>query len=134
MYSRLPMIVDKHDEQFWFTYNKLHAEEHQDMANWINALAKAKSLDLTISYYQSSPFDPNDKEAIKDFFYTNWKQHQLFYDFLNKIGQSLTVPVYVFPKNYPSFEFDMDVEFMLKLEKDIHNMLWRTIDVIESNP
>jgi len=133
MYSRLPVVEDKLDTQFWLTYNKLHLDEHQDMANWINALAKAKNIDLTITYYQLPPLDPHNTELIINFFSTNWKQHQLFYDFLNKIGNALTVPIFTFPRNYPSFFYDLDLENFLKLEKDIHNTLWRAIDVIKSN-
>jgi len=132
MYSKLPIVEDKHDERFWYLYNKWHAEEHQDMASWINALAKAKNMDLTITYYQLPVLD-FDKKRIFEFFETNWKQHQMFYDFLNQIGGSLTIPVFVFPKNYPTFAYDLDKESFLKLEKDIHNMLWQAIDVVKGN-
>lgn len=128
----LPLVEDK-NEEFWYLYNKQHAKEHQDMASWINALAKAKNLDYQISYYVLPVLDFNDKESVKNFFEVNWKQHMLFYDILNKIGQSLTIPVFVFPKNYPSFEFDMDKESFLKIERDIHLMLWRAIDVIKQS-
>jgi len=133
MYSSLPIIEDKLDDKFWYVYNKNHSNEHQDIANWISALAKAKNIDLTVTYYQLPPFDPNNKKSVIDFFTVNWKQHQLFFDFLNKIGSALTVPIFTFPKNYPSFVYDLDVEIFLKLEKDIHNTLWRAIDVIKSN-
>jgi len=133
MFSKLPLVFDNRDKDFWFNYNKKHAEEHQDMANWINALAEAKNLDLTVTYYQLPPYDPNDKTIASDFFTVNWKQHQMFYDFLNKIGASFTIPFYAFPKNYPSFIYDLDAEAFLKNEKEIHTMLWRAIDVAKSS-
>lgn len=130
--NNLPVYEEKTDD-FWYLYNKQHAEEHQDMASWINALAKTKNLNYQISYYVLPILDFNDPKKVKDFFEVNWKQHMLFYDVLNKIGQSLDIPVFVFPKNYPSFTYDMNKETFLKLEKDIHLMLWRAIDVIKSS-
>jgi len=132
MYN-LPLIEDKLDKNFWYDYNRYHALDHQEMASWINAFAKTKNLDLQITYYNLPPFDPKDERLITTFFDTNWKQHQMYYDFLNQIGKSLTIPVFIFPRNYPSNVWDLDVESFLKLEKDIHNTLWRSIDVIRNN-
>lgn len=130
--SQLPLVEDKNErEKFWFNYNKTHAMEHQDMANWINALAKAKSLDLVVTYYQCPPVDHQDKKRIIEFFEINWKQHMLFYDYLNKIGKALDIPVFTFPRNYPSWRYDLDFESFLKLEKEIHDTLWRAIDLIK---
>ena len=129
MYSRLPLLEEASDD-FIFQYNKMHAEEHQEMASWINALAKAKGLDYTITYYTLPPMQ---KENMRDFFEINWKQHQFFYDILNKIGSYLTIPIFIFPKNYPSYSYDLSFEAFLKFERDMHNLIWRGIDAIKSN-
>lgn len=132
MFSRLPVVFEDKPE-FMMEYNKIHAMEHQDIASWINAIAQAKNLNITVSYYQLPIIDLKNRRSLEEFFEVNWKQHQLFYDFINVIGNAFTIPVFVFPKNYPSFVFDMDLNTFMKLEKDIHNMLWRGIDVLKSS-
>lgn len=133
MYKFELPIVEDNNIEFWYKYNKQHAEEHQEIASWINAFADALNLDIVVTYYTLPVLDFNDINRVKQFFETNWKQHMLFYDYLNKIGQSLTIPVFIFPKNYPSFVFDMNKETFLSLERDIHLHLWRSIDVIKSS-
>jgi hypothetical protein len=130
--STLPIKEDKGIE-FWRLYNKTHAEEHQNICNWINALAKAKGLNIAITYYQLPILDPEDKRAMIEFFNTNRLQHQLFYEYINLIGNRLTIAMYVFPKNYPASHYDMDIENFLKFEKDIHMLFFRAIDEIKNN-
>ncbi|MEM4134357.1 MAG: hypothetical protein QXV73_04095 [Candidatus Micrarchaeia archaeon] len=129
MYSKLP-IVYENNEQFWRKYNLIHMNEHQEMANWLSALADAYSLGLKVSYYNLPVLLPDKEDTIKHFFSVNQKQHMIYYDFLNQIGSKLEIPVYVFPRNYPSPIYDMNLEYMLKTERDIHDTLFRTIKLI----
>jgi hypothetical protein len=128
---RIPMILEKDNLLAIRDYNAFHALEHQDIANWLNALANAKSLGIAISYYTLPILDPHDKNSVQVFFSTNWKQHAIFYDVMNKIGNTLTPPVFTFPRNYPSEKWDMDIENLIALEHSIHLTLWRAIDILK---
>jgi len=129
---RIPMILEKDNLLAIRDYNSFHALEHQDIANWLNALAKAKGLNIVISYYTLPVLDPNNRESIEAFFTTNWRQHIVFYDYLNKIGATYSPPVFVFPKNYPSEIWDLDIENLVKLEWEVHLNFWRAIDILKS--
>jgi hypothetical protein len=128
---RIPMILEKDNLLAIRDYNAFHALEHQDIANWLNALANAKSLGIAISYYTLPILDPHDKNSVQVFFSTNWKQHMIFYDLLEKIGATYTPPTFVFPKNYPSEVYDLDIENLVKLEWDVHLNFWRAIDILK---
>jgi len=126
------MILEKDNLLAVRNYNSFHALEHQDIASWLNALASAKGLSIRITYYTLPILDPNDRQSIESFFSTNWKQHMVFYDYLNKIGATYSPPIFVFPVNYPSEVWDMDIENLVALEHSIHLRLWRAIDILKS--
>ena len=128
---RIPQILEK-TKYAILLYNVYHALEHQEMASWINSLARTYNLPFTITYYSLPPLDPFSHEKMELFFSTNWKQHMLFYDYLDQIGSHHTPPVFVFPKNYPSDKYDMDIESFCKLEWEIHLNLWRAIENLKS--
>jgi len=129
---RIPMVLETDNLLAIKDYNEYHALEHQDIAGWLNALASAHGLSITVTYYSLPIFDPKDEESMKIFFDTNWKQHAIFYDFMNKIGATFTPPIFVFPKNYPSGVWDMDVENLVKLEWELHLNFWRAIEIMKS--
>jgi len=127
---KIPMVLEKDNIIAVREYNQMHAQEHQDIAGWLNALASAHGVPITVTYYSLPVFDPTDEKSISLFFDVNWKQHMVFYDAFNQIGQKVNPPVFIFPKNYPSNIYDLTVESFVKLEYEIHMMLWKTIDVL----
>ncbi len=130
---RIPFILEKDSFLAVREYNYFHSQEHMDIANWLNTLAKAKGLSIVITYYSLPILDPNDKKTLEVFFNTNWKQHMVFWDYFNRIGQTYVPPIFFFPKNYPTGHWDMDIENFVKLEYEIHMLFWRGIDVLRSS-
>jgi len=122
-YSNVP------DIDFLQKYSEQHFEEHQLIVSGINAL-----LD-----YLGKPKLKNveefglviwDKTQWEIFFKKNFEQHLLFYSKLNEIGSSLTVPVFVAPKLYPSMKPDFPLETFFFYEWQIHNLTMNAINKI----
>jgi len=128
---RIPMILSENSIDDIKNYNQIHAQDHQDIAGWLNSLANAYGLSVTCTYYSLPIFDPKDKNSMALFFDTNWKQHMVFYDLMNLIGNKLTLPVFTFPRNYPSGNWDMDIESFVLHEYSIHATMWRAIEILK---